>query len=211
MAQVQSSREPPDVLPRALDTALFLLGLGGIAALFLPFAGVLSPWDVTGKFERGLLIFLLGTPFLLAVPISAAWLLIITRRLVRPCWIAAYVLGLAAAGSTLCFACLDMIELVPDRGVVLALVPFAPSLVTLISGGAFVIRNARLDLPHTRNSVFAMQVAYVAGALIPMIMPFPWNIGAYITLVTVVAYVGHIIAVELVVRGTRAPVTPALR
>src|SRR4029077_6491700 len=83
MAQVQFMQERPDLLPRALDAAFFLLGLSGLSALFFPFGsgpwGVIgsSPWGVTGYQifrsgyvygpEWGWKLFLLGAPFLLAV------------------------------------------------------------------------------------------------------------------------------------------------
>jgi hypothetical protein len=212
MAQIQFMRERPDLLPRVLETVLCLLGLSAVAALFLPFTSNTSPWDVTGHevIRSGYAVywsdwkwnlFLLGAPFLLAVPISAASLLLmITRRLTQPCWIAAYALGFATAGGTLCLAQWAMSNSQHHEAFLVI-----PALVSLVGGGALVIRNARRGLPPARNAIIAMQAVYVAGALIPTIGYFgDWDIGAYITLVAIVVYASHVVAVELVVRRTRA-------
>jgi hypothetical protein len=202
MAQAQSMRERPDLLPRALETVSCLLGLSGIATLFLPFTFNNSPWDVTGgqvfqsEFDFYFSYFLLGAPFLLAVPISAAsLLLLITRRLVQPCWIAGYALAFAAAAGTSSLVGAAMIYWAHDSACAI------PSLAVLIGGGALVVTNVRLGLPHAQNGIIAMQVAFAAGALLPVFAYFgDWNIGAYITLVAMVVYASHVVAVELVVR-----------
>ncbi|HEV3178656.1 MAG TPA: hypothetical protein VGZ72_21870 [Stellaceae bacterium] len=181
-----------------------LLGLSGIATLFLPFTFNNSPWDVTGgqvfqsEFDFYFSYFLLGAPFLLAVPISAAsLLLLITRRLVQPCWIAGYALAFAAAAGTSSLVGAAMIYWAHDSACAI------PSLAILIGGGALVVTNVRLGLPHAQNGIIAMQVAFAAGALLPVFVYFgEWNIGAYITLITIVVYASHVVAVELVVRGT---------
>ena len=88
------------------ETTLAAAGVVGVATIFLPFTYDTSPWDVTGNpvnwGDIELFLFLLGSPFLLAVPISAASLTLrLTRRFPRAAWIAAYTLALIAAGATL--------------------------------------------------------------------------------------------------------------
>jgi hypothetical protein len=207
-------QERPDLLPPALENALYLLGLSGIAALFLPFTSNISPWDVTGDqvFRSGYIVqwseldwslFLLGVPFLLAVPISAAPLLqILAKRLSRPHWIAAYCLALAATASTILY-CARGVAHAGISGRVAAII--VPVLVTLMGGVTLLIRSARLGLPHPLNSIVAMEVAYVAGVLLPLIGFFGvWQIGAYVTLIAIIVYAGHVVAIELIVRGARA-------
>lgn len=192
------------------EAFLSVAGLIGIAAIFLPFTHNTSPWDVTGyAASEGEIdpLSLLGVPFLLAIPISvASAMLLLTRTLLQAVSIAAYVFALAAAGVTLYLLALLFIEGGPSD--VQGWIVLLALLVAPTTGIAIVIKNARCGLPHGQNAVVAMQAAYVAGVMVPLVLffaDFGWQAGAYVTTVTVALYVAHIAFVSLLTRTAGSP------
>ena len=177
-------------------TTLAAAGVVGVATIFLPFTYDTSPWDVTAyavfldKFELNL--FLLGGPFLLAVPISAASLTLpFSGSFPRAVWVAAYTLALVAAGATLYLVAWFFFEDGPPSNIQEWIALISP-LPVLGVGAGIVIKNARRGLSHGQNAVAAMQAVYVAGVLLPLILFLTeWQAGAYATSVTIVLYIAH--------------------
>lgn len=189
-----------------LHLYLVALGVVGIATIFLPFTEDVAPSDVivavgkeifAGKLtdldEFSRTLTMLASPFCLAIPITAACAKgLRTGNLSRPAWLIVYGFALAMAGTTLGLVGWTLLENGPRM-------PFGDYLVfsmptsILVLGTGWIIRNWRRGLPHARNAVIAMQVAYVANGVLCLGAFFGgWQIGAYMTLVTVIVYLAHI-------------------
>ena len=161
---------------------LTAMGLAGVVALFLPFA-----WDVTplgaladwGIWQLALPAFL---PIVIVVA-GARW----TRsgRLSRPEHLIWYVVGVASALATLAFYL--TIEGWPSDALEwLALV--AP-VVILGFGTMAVARIRKTQAGSEYLPIMALQVAYIANAMLALILEFQgWRAGAYCVLATVVVY-----------------------
>jgi hypothetical protein len=194
------------------ETTVAATGVVGIAAIFLPFTEGVSPWDVTGNpvnwGDIELILFLLGSPFLLAIPISAASLTLrLTRRFPRAAWITVYTLALVAAGATLYLVTWFFFE--EGLSDVQESIAWISPLPVLGVGTGIVIKNVRRGLSHGQNAVVAMQAAYVAGVLLPLILFFPdWQAGAYTTCVSVAVYIAHMAFVSLTTRAVGSPTQP---
>ena len=164
---------------------LTVIGMTGIAALFLPFAWGKSPIEAVSLEE----LWRLALPFFLAVLASAAgfrW--IISGSFSGFERATAYVVSGLMAGVTLSLW-----------------FPFGPSStqewLTLISpepilalGIYLLIRNSRRGLSREFNPVMAIQISYLAHAALCLIgFLGRWELGAYCVLVAALAFVIQII------------------
>ena len=166
---------------------LTVVGMAGIAGLFLPFTSGTSPVDAASdkNFWR------LAIPFFLAVLASAAsirW--VISGSFSGRERAIAYVVSASMAGVTLS-------QWFPFEGAPaaiqewLALVSPGP---ILALGVYLLIRNSRMGPSRNFNPVMAIQVAYLANAVLCLIMFFRyWQVGAYCVLLAAVTFVLQII------------------
>jgi hypothetical protein len=168
-----------------LYLATTLLGCAGLVTPFLQFAYGESPLSVITEAFQGVL---LGLPFFLAIPISAAslrWMF-----LGQPArWELGITFGSALITGLGILA--PMVRLVyepfsfsPGEWVVLAL-----PLSILALASVYIWRRWRSRMPAAQTAAAAMQFAYCANAL--LCLAGFWKerqIGAYVTLFTVVIY-----------------------
>ncbi len=167
---------------------LTVLGLSGVAALFLPFGEFCLFKCTTVVLYQSLLVdprdilsSWWATGLVLPVAISAGyvrWLL--SGGLSRWQWRAGYMLALLAASSSLGVLGSWDDELGARMFVVYGLIA--------VGAGWLVIQNARLGVPHGLNALVAMQVVCVPLALVVLIFLMPWHIGGYLAFVAVLVY-----------------------
>lgn len=161
---------------------LTAMGLAGVVALFLPFAwgetplSALADW---GMWQLALPAFL---P-LVVVVVGGRWAR--SGRLSRPEHLIGYVVGAASALATLAFY-LTIEDWPSDALEWLALV--AP-VVILGFGTMAVARIRKTQAGSEYLPIMALQVAYIANAMLALILEFQgWQAGAYCVLATVVVY-----------------------
>jgi hypothetical protein len=180
---------------RSIHLLLTVVGAAGIAAVYLPFT-----WDVSPMMAmREEMLWMLAWPFFLPIAIAAAsarWL--ISRSLSKPEAAIAYIASGSAAGIMLAFIGRFLFE--DNGGPVRSADWLAVSMtiVILVLGTCLLITTWRtLKRPDFRP-LLALQVAYVGNAAFCLIefLDFPgWQAGAYVVLVTVIAYLLQIILV----------------
>jgi hypothetical protein len=167
---------------------LTVVGMTGIAGLFLPFTWGKSPVDAVSHKE----LWRLALPFFLAVLASAAsirW--VISGSFSRLERAIAYVVSGLMVGVTLSLW-----------------LPFGPSTLrewlAIVSpesiialGGYFLIRNSRTRPSRQFNPVMAIQVSYLAHSVLCLIGFLGlWELGAYCVLVAALAFLLQIILVS---------------
>jgi hypothetical protein len=184
-----------------------IVGLAGVAAVFLPFTSGISPLSAT--FD-GLWQF--GVPAMLAILVtlgSFRW--IVTGRFLRAERLSAYLAALVAAGCILLLPGVFAVSMLtgqgggatrPSDGIDWFMFPLLGSLV-----GAYLLRrNSRTGVPATVNAVAAMQVVYVIVAILSFAIfgMYGWQIGAYLIAMTTLAYMAQIVAVSVAAPGQTA-------
>jgi hypothetical protein len=162
---------------------LTVVGMTGIAGLFLPFTFGTSPVDAASNKE----LWRLALPFFLAILASAAsirW--VISGSFSGRERAIAYVVSASMVGVTLSLW-------FPFEGGPatlqewLAIVSPEP---ILALGVYFLIRNSRMTPSRKFNPVMAIQIAYLAHAVLCLIAFFgDWELGAYCVLVAALAFV----------------------
>ncbi len=166
---------------------LTVVGITGIVGLFLPFTYSTSPVDVV--LAKGL--WRLALPFFLAVLASAAsirW--VISGSFSGAERAIASVVSASMAGVTpsLWFPLEDGPSTIRDW------LAFVSAQLILALGVYFLIRNSRMGPSRNFNPVMAIQIAYLANAVLCLISFFgDWEPGAYCVLVAVLAFVLQII------------------
>jgi hypothetical protein len=177
---------------------LTAIGALGLPALILPFAWDTTPHEalVDGWLWQ---LALPASLALLILPASARW--IAAGALTQVENAAAY---LAAAAALACIALsYTHIESWPD-GVVQWVAVVGPVLILGFGAVAFV-RNLRAGRPRSYSPILALQVVYIANAMLALASFFPyWQVGAYAVVVTIMAYA---IQIDLV---RKAPGQPPL-
>ena len=181
-----------------------IIGLAGVAAIFLPFTYGTSPLSLI--FD-GLWPF--GVPAMLAILVtlgSFRW--IVTGRFSRAERLSAYLAALVAAG---CFLSMYL----PDGNGDSAWGPssfsdwfmFLVSWVGSAAGACLLWRNTRTGVPDAANGLAAMQVVYVIVATLSFVVfgKYGWQIGAYLVAVTTLVYLVQIVAVSMAAPGHPAP------
>jgi len=164
---------------------LTAVGMTGIVGLFLPFTYGTSPVDAVADKE----LWRLAVPFFLAVLASAAsirW--VISGSFSGRERAIGYVVSATMAGVTLSLW-------FPGRPATMqewiALVSPVP---ILALGVYFLVRNSRMEPARKFNPVMAIQIAYLANAVLCLIMFFGgWERGAYCALVAALAFVLQIV------------------
>ena len=180
-----------------------MLGLSGIAVLFLPFAVGISPLEYL--LDHGLFNPQLPFPFgsffegsvLLPVPISVATLLLLVSQRPLPLiWIAAYSFGFGGAGLWLVSAMLSLSTNWHWGSFLICLI----SVAILFCGGVLVARNRRRGVAHAQNAISAMQVACVQIAVWHLILFVNWDAGAYVAIFTIAVYFAHVVLAQELTR-----------
>jgi len=164
---------------------LTIVGMTGIVGLFLPFTFGTSPVDAVSDKE----LWRLALPFFLAVLASAAsirW--VISGSFSGAERAIAYVVSASMAGVTLSLWFPDRPVTMQDRLAFVSPVPI------LALGFYFLIRNSRMEPSREFNPVMAIQIAYLANAVLCLIAFFGgWELGAYCALVAALAFVLQIV------------------
>jgi hypothetical protein len=166
---------------------LTVVGMTGIAGLFLPFAYGTSPVNAVSDKE----LWRLALPFFLSVLASAAsirW--IISGSFSGRERTISYAVSASMAGVTLSmwFPFKDGPTTLQDW---LAMV--SPDAI-LALGVYFLVRNSRRESSRKFNPVMATQIPYVANAALCLIAFFgEWELGAYCVLVAALAFMLQII------------------
>jgi len=169
---------------------LTVVGMTGIVALSLPFAYDYSP--IEAVFKKGLWPFAL--PFFLSILASAAsvrW--IISDSFSRPEQVIAYVLSASTAGVTLSLYVNSDGWPSNVQEWLSMIIPIA----ILLFGVYGIIRNVSVGRYKKFSPVMALQVAYLANAVLCLIEFFGmWQAGAYCVLVVTLVYLFQIILVQ---------------
>lgn len=189
-----------------------IVGLAGVAALFLPFAYDVSPLTAVGTmFSDDYFLnrlWPLGVPFLLAMLITVGtfrW--VVAGRFSRAERLVAYLAALVAA------CCLLSLYFAYGSGDAqgapsgfldwfMVALPWVGS-----AAGAYLLRrNSRSGVPDAANAIAAMQIVYVIVAVICLVAyaSSGWQIGAYLVAVTTAVYLTHIVAVSVAAPGHEA-------
>lgn len=178
---------------------LTLAGLSGIASIFLKFAHNVSPFAAL-DYHFGIFcysssedeLWVLGAPFLLSVIIFAfiiRWCLSVKLSLIEQ--IVGYLIGL----SIIVIVIWTNFAVTSDLGFaheVMMAVIFSISF--LIAGIVLVIRNLRVGKFKNFSPIMLMQTAYLGNAILCLIGFWGnWQIGAYLTLATVIVYAAQMI------------------
>jgi hypothetical protein len=192
-----------------------IVGLAGVAAVFLPFTFNVSPLDAAGTlpFLRGDAHFLaglwhLGVPLFLAILVTGGtgrW--VISARFTRAERIVGYLAALVAAACLLSIFVTygsDDAQSSPSGFIEWFMVGFP--WVGSAAGVYLLRRNSRTGVPAAANTIAAMQIVYVIVAIICLVTyaSSGWQIGAYLVAVTTLAYMAQIVAVSVAAPGHRA-------
>ena len=192
-----------------------IVGLAGVAAVFLPFTFNVSPLDAAGTlpFLRGDAHFLgglwrLGVPLILAILVTVGTV----RRVVSgPLTRAELVVGyLAALVAACCFLSLffafgsDNARRAPSGLIDWFMVAFPWAAST--AGGYLLWRNSRVGVPGAANAIASMETVYVIVAVICLTIyaSRELQIGAYLVAVTTLVYLVQIVAVAATASGQTA-------
>ncbi len=166
---------------------LTIIGMIGIVGLFLPFTYGTSPVDAVSDRE----LWRLALPFFLAVLVSAAsirW--VISGSFSRRERAIAYVVSTLMAGVTLSL----WFPFKEGPSTIQEWLAFVSPEPILALGVYFLIRNSRMGTSGKFNPVMAIQLAYLANAVLCLIVFFgDWQAGAYCVLVAVLAFVLQIV------------------
>jgi hypothetical protein len=206
------------------DTALTIVGLVAVVAIFVPFTGLTSPMNSVWPPS---IVWFLGLPFFFAVPISlasAAWLA--GRMLPAFARVLLYVMSCSMLALTLAYTLSDLFEMIrlqlaPPREPRGWLEPGPPTigdwlvvaalLLVIGLGICITVWHFRKFRDRSFNPVMAMQWSYIANALLSLTVAWQgvlvepgianWRIGAYLTVVACAAYAAQI------VRAFRSPLS----
>lgn len=185
-----------------------ILGLPGVAAVFLPFTHDTSPLSALDE------LWPYAVPLMLAILVtlgSFRW--IVTGRFSRAERLSAYLAALVAACCILLLPGVFVVSMLtgqgwgatrPSGGIEWFMFAF-PLLGSLV--GAYLLRkNSRTGVPATVNAVAAMQVVYVIEAIVCFVVfgTYGWQVGAYLVAVTTLVYLVQIVAVAATAPGQTA-------
>jgi hypothetical protein len=198
--------------PRSrFSLAVAIVGLAGVARIFLPFAYDVSPFSAAGTlFSRGQLfgdLWHWGLPAMLAILVTAGtFLWARSGRLTRAELVVGYLAALVAA------ACLlsiffdfgsDDARSSPSGFIEWFMLAFP--WVGSAAGVAVIWRNTWAGVPAAANVIAAMQIVYVIVAVDCLVT---WasegKIGAYLVAVTTLAYIVQVVAIAVAAPGRTA-------
>lgn len=181
---------------------LTAIGAAGIVALFLPFTYDYSPLRAMFFDDWAAGAWPLGAPFLLSIPVTlASARLILFGPLSRIERLAAYASSVAAASViiwwTVTFVS-TISSLCPRSCLVTDWVIVALPLTTLAAGGAMLVHLRRNPRWEVANPIMAMQLAYLANALMCFIgFSDTLQVGAFAAVATAVAYVLQVVLIAM--------------
>ena len=182
----------PAISSTAIQWLLTAIGAVGIPAIILPFAYDLSPLAVAWSQDTFLKdMWRFSWPFFLPVLITIAivrWMIL--KKHSRAEVISGYMLSAAILGITFS-GYFGHIEWMDDVNSQIAF--FSPFVI--LSFGIFVVvRNWKKLIPKPSGAIVVMQVAYLANCSL-CLGGFigSWQIAAYLSLATAIAYVVQII------------------
>jgi hypothetical protein len=214
--------------PRSrFSLVIAFVGLAGVAAIFLPFAGQESPlsvvsrlpflWPDPNDFFNLNELWPQGVPFLLAILVtlgSIRWF--ISGRLSRAERLVAYLAAVIAASCILSLYVPLAFSLFTGHGEADTEAPgflgwfvFGFPLLGFAVGAYLLWRNSRTGVPATANAVAAMQVVYVVVAVFCLVAYYSlgWQVGAYFVAVTTLVYLIQIVAVSFAAKSQVGPTT----
>ena len=171
-----------------LHLVLAIVGISGIVALFLPFTYDVSP--MMGVIDEG--FWPLSFPFFLSIAVSAASVRWITSGSFSKLESAtAYIVSSATAGITLAWIT-DAFSAAGSEpsSIGMWLIVITPTVVLLL-GTYLLVRELRRKGLQGFCPVLALQIAYLGNAvfcLLAFANDLGWQAGAYLSLVTAVAY-----------------------
>ena len=195
-----------------------IVGLAGVAAVFLPFTFNTSPLRVAAQFpllRQGPADYFLGGLWCVGVPLLLAILVtlgsfrwVASGRLTRGERVVGYLAALVAAA---CFLSIfftygsDDAQSAPSGFIEWFMV--ARPWVASVAGAYLLRRNSRAGVPDAANAIAAMQIVYVVVAIICLATyaSSGWQIGAYLVAVTTLVYLVQIVAVSVAAPGHSAP------
>src|SRR5262245_6977470 len=169
--------------------------------MFLPFFAGVSPLDYLLDMGGDRFRIFLQSAILLPAPISVgSFLQIVTRRFDSLVASIAYAFAFGASALWLAFLLLltwfdppaswaDVVDL---------LIVYVPSLVFLIGGCLFLIRNWKCGVRHAQNAINAMQVTCASVAVFHLIGWSGGNItgldaGGHVAIFAAFVYVAHVV------------------
>ena len=173
---------------RNLHLVLAIVGIAGIVALFIPFTADISPMVAifTGSFWQ------LALPLFLTIPILVASIrLAMTNSLSKLESAIAYILGGTAIGNTVFWQAVGFAEEPDAPSDPFAWLGLALMLVVPLLGIALLIRDLRKKRLQGYRPVLALQAAYLGNTILCLIVfanDPGWQAGAYLSLVTAIAY-----------------------
>jgi hypothetical protein len=192
-----------------------IVGLAGVASIFLPFTYAVSPLDAAGTlpFLRGDEHFLgglwrLGVPLFLAILVTVGtFRRVVSGRLTRAERMVGYLAALVAAACLLSIFFTygaDDAQSSPSGIIEWFMVAFP--LVGLAAGVYLLRRNSRTGVPDAASTIAAMQIVYVIVAIICLATYASpeLQIGAYLVAVTTLVYLVQIVAVAVAAPGQTA-------
>ena len=166
---------------------LTVVGMAGIAGLFLPFTFSTSPADAVSNKE----LWRLALPFFLAVLASAAsirW--VISGSFSGSERAIAYAASALMVGVTLSL----WVPFKDGPANIQEWLAFVSPVPILALGIHFLIRNSRMGPSRKFNPMIAFQITYIANAVLCLIAFFGnWQLGAYCVLVAALAFVLQIV------------------
>jgi hypothetical protein len=170
---------------------LTIAGLSGIASIFLPFTYGISPFKAFLELFKDSLLFqdiwILGFPFMLSVVISASvirWILSGWSSLLEQ--VITYLIGISMNVFVIRTIFDSFYGYSSGLGEMMSVIFLASSLIT---GIFLVVRNHRIGKLKNLSPIMLMQTAYLGNGMFCLIEYWDdWQIGAYLTLMTVIVY-----------------------
>ena len=183
----------PNVAPATpgitIQKFLTAIGAAGVPAIFLPFTFDLSPFATAGQYNMSL--WRLSWPFFLPVLITTAlirWLFL--KKQSQKEIIAGYIVG----GAMLAVTFSGYIKNYSWPDSLRTQIAFMAPIMILAFGVFIVLKNRRKLIPGPAAAIIVMQVAYLANCLLCLISFIDsWQIAAYLSLATAMAYLAQII------------------
>jgi uncharacterized membrane protein (UPF0136 family) len=184
-----STNEAPTSAGIRIQQLLTAIGAAGIPAIILPFTFEMSP--LAAVRESDFSLWRLAWPFFLPVlilPAVVRWLFLKKHSQIEI--IAGYIVGTAILGIT--FSAYLLVYEWPWN--TRSQIAFLSPIIILAFGIFIVLRNRKKLIPGPAGAIVVMQVAYIANCLLCLITSIDgWQMAAYLSLATSVAYLAQII------------------
>lgn len=180
----------------AAHRVLTLIGITGLAGFFLPFVYDYSPVMVMQDPDFGSTGWRWAAPVLLPLfifPISIYWL--IKGALAKPLQVFSYLISLCM--GIMMFSWIWEDNVFQHLVTLLDWISFLIPHLTILFGLGLLQRNTRYSHSRSYNPILALQLIYLANSLLFLIGFYrnQYQIGAYLILVTCIAYFIQILLV----------------